>query len=550
MTGPGTTLRCGLQAAKILDGNLGAVTVGDVEVLRGLSYPVRNPDWGTFLTGTLSEETTESSYVRRFACRNSTFTGLFRVVLEPGRLVADVEMVFPGPARINRAGFTLLHPIRNVAGTPLTIHHPGGGVTETHFPALISPDQPARDIVGLRHSVGGVTVDIAMEGDVFEMEDQRNWSDASFKTYCRPLALPYPYPVAASEIIRQRVTLTLGEKPDMAAIRSLAVPVTVQMPQVLLAHEAGLSQAAALTTFPDLPVQVRVDSTTPDDDLKMIAIRHQIALELVFDDMPDLLALIGRIKAAGLHPDRVVALPRAFLKSYQPDAEWPTGAQPADAPAILRAAFPRALAGGGSLTNFTELNRCRPDPETVDFLSFGNTAIVHAADDLSVCQTLEALPDIFASAAAIAAGKPLHLGLVSIGMRCNPYGDKVAPNPQRVRCPMAMDDPRQDTGFAAAYAVTVLARAALAGVSSLALAMADGPLGARGPLASVLRQAARLSGRPVQVCEIDGCVSITSEDAGLMANWSAAPVRVPQAGGATLPPEAAIVWNAAGQAGA
>ena len=29
-------------------------------------------------------------------------------------------------------------------------------------------------------------------GETFEMEDQRNWTDASFKTYCTPLSLPYP----------------------------------------------------------------------------------------------------------------------------------------------------------------------------------------------------------------------------------------------------------------------------------------------------------------------------------------------------------------------
>ena len=34
------------------------------------------------------------------------------------------------------------------------------------------------------------------------MEDQRNWSDASFKTYSRPLALPFPYPVAAGEVLQ------------------------------------------------------------------------------------------------------------------------------------------------------------------------------------------------------------------------------------------------------------------------------------------------------------------------------------------------------------
>ena len=30
------------------------------------------------------------------------------------------------------------------------------------------------------------------------------------------------------------------------------------------------------------------------------------------------------------------------------------------------------------LTNFTEFNRCPPEPGTIDFATFGTTAIVHA----------------------------------------------------------------------------------------------------------------------------------------------------------------------------
>ena len=46
----------------------------------------------------------------------------------------------------------------------------------------------------ITHSVRpGVRAECRMEGDTFEMEDQRNWSDASYKTYVRPLALPWPY---------------------------------------------------------------------------------------------------------------------------------------------------------------------------------------------------------------------------------------------------------------------------------------------------------------------------------------------------------------------
>jgi len=530
-------LQSGGLVAIVQEAGLGAVTFSGVEVLRGLTFPVRNADWGTDLTETLSEETTATTHTRRFACRAGTFTGRLDVTLTDSRLVAEVELVFQVPARINRAGFTLLHPIKGVAGQPVALRHPDGTITDTELPALISPAQPARNIAGMAHVVQGVAVDIAMEGDVFEMEDQRNWSDASFKTYCRPLSLPFPYAVAAGEVVRQRIILSLagqGSGDDVSAVTA----VTARMPQVMLAHEAGLSTVAALAGFPGLPVQLRLARQMPDADLQALAGRGGLALEIVFDDLPDLDRQIARATAAGLQPVRAAALPRAYLKSHQPDGPWPTGAQPADALAPLRAAFPGAAVGSGSLTNFTELNRCRPDPETVDFVTFGNTAIVHAADDLSVWQTLETLPDILASAQAIAAGKPLHLGLVSIGMRCNPYGDRTAANPDRLRLPMAMDDPRQATGFAAGYAVAVLSAAARAGVASLALAMPDGPLGATGALAEIIRAAHALTGQQVAITDAGGVVVMRADDMVLLANCTAEPQHPP--GLPTLPPATAI----------
>jgi hypothetical protein len=515
-------LTAGPIRAELRDGGLGAVTFDGVEVLRGLTHPVRNADWGTHLTTLLSEAVGQNSVTRHFACRDGVFTGRFHVALTPEALRAEVEITFPEAARINRAGFTLLHPIRGVAGSALHLRHPGGETTDTVFPALVSPGQPARNIAGLRHVVAGIEVDIAFDGDVFEMEDQRNWSDASFKTYCRPLSLPRPYDVAAGTVVRQSVTLALRAVGGRAAVAAAAPTVAVRMPQVMLAHEPGLSDSAALAGFAGVPVQLRMERATPEGDLWAVA--GAAALEIVFDDLPDLAALIARAQAAGLRPARVAALPRAYLKSHQPEGPWPSGARPQDALALLRAGFPGAQVGGGSLTNFTELNRCRPDAAAVDFVTFGNTAIVHAADDLSVWQTIESLPDILATARAIAGEKPLHLGLISIGMRCNPYGDRVAPNPDGLRLPMAMDDPRQPSGFAAAYAVAALAAAAQAGVASLALAMPDGPLGAKGPLADVIRQATAMAGQMAHIRQSEGAVVIEAGDLGLAANGTTGPV--------------------------
>ena len=59
---------------------------------------------------------------------------------------------------------------------------------------------------------------LTMRGDIFEMEDQRNWSDASFKTYCTPLALPFPVEIDAGTAVTQEVCISLlGMPGDWAA---------------------------------------------------------------------------------------------------------------------------------------------------------------------------------------------------------------------------------------------------------------------------------------------------------------------------------------------
>ena len=48
--------------------------------------------------------------------------------------------------------------------------------------------------VHLREDAG---LRFAFEGELFELEDQRNWTDASFKTYPTPVALSDPRPMTA-----------------------------------------------------------------------------------------------------------------------------------------------------------------------------------------------------------------------------------------------------------------------------------------------------------------------------------------------------------------
>ena len=50
-----------------------------------------------------------------------------------------------------------------------------------------------------------VELELLFEGDLFEMEDQRNWTDASFKTYCTPAGarLPPSMPAPGSGFARR-----------------------------------------------------------------------------------------------------------------------------------------------------------------------------------------------------------------------------------------------------------------------------------------------------------------------------------------------------------
>lgn len=544
----------------LLEGDLRGLCFDGVEVLRRLSYPVRDPNWGTHPTETLAETIEESPdrviYEHRFRGRGGAFAGVFRaeVTLDGGsakdgaRLRAEVTLEAPVDLAVNRAGFTLLHPLRGVSGAPLRVRHADGRDEATVWPALISPSQPVFDIAGLSHEVGGVAIEIAMAGDVFEMEDQRNWSDASFKTYCRPLHLPLPFVLGPDAPVRQVVEIALSGRAKSTAAR--VAQRRARLPRVEMAVEPGLTALPRHPGLPDLPRLIRVGSDVSDEVLAGLGAGTDDALEIVLAEGADpdaaLRSLAARAATAGFRPCRVMALPVPYLKSHQPDGPWPAGPRPMDLITPLRAAFPAAAVGGGMLTNFTEFNRCRPDPALVDYVTWGGTAIVHAADDLSVLETLEALPEIFASGRALAGGRPLHLGLFSIGMRSNPYAVACLPNPGRERLAMVQDDPRQGTGFDAAFAVGVLAGAAAEGVASLALAMVDGPLGASGDLLRVIGWAAAQADAEVEV-ELGPVVAIRSAGGRLIANTTLEPRENPFGGG-LLAPASMVAEDNAGAA--
>jgi len=97
-------------------------------------------------------------------------------------------------------GFVVLHPV-GIAGQAVSIERVDGSVEQGRFPELIDPssdDGPARPDARGRP---GLRVTCRMEGDAYEMEDQRNLVRRFLQTYVR-LSRALAYRLAQGETLR------------------------------------------------------------------------------------------------------------------------------------------------------------------------------------------------------------------------------------------------------------------------------------------------------------------------------------------------------------
>ena len=408
-------------------------------------------------------------------------------------------------------------PSVSVAGAPVRVAHCDGTQHDAQFPLLIAPWQPFQDLRALTHWLGGWQITCRMEGDAFEMEDQRQWGDASYKTYVRPLARPWPYRIADGAGFDQAVRLhwqaaaaaetTLpcatasGIFPQTALVitaeearRALERPGDLAQvnPQRLLCHfDATRHGLAELQAFAAL--QAVYDAAY---DLELIA-RCDGDLDLEFSNHASDLA------TSGLKVSSIMLCPAADRQSTPPGSEWPPCPPLDEIYHAARNAFPGVALGGGMVSFFPELNRKRPPVQLLDFVSHGLCPIVHDASDAGVMQTLEAVAHITASARAIIGDRPYRLGPSTIAMRQNPYGARVIPNPAQRKVCMTDDDPRHRTVFGAAFTLGLAAALVGSGVEVWTPAGLYGPRGVMDwngrpyPLASLLAALAMRAGAEV-----------------------------------------------------
>ncbi|MBY5624119.1 hypothetical protein [Rhizobium leguminosarum] len=543
---PPVRLRAGKLDADLINGNLRTIRYDGTEVLRAISYLVRDRDWGTYspeIADLKIEQGDDRFEVAYRACcvgpdDDTKLIVDVRITGSADRLDFEAEAIAPTGFETNRCGFCVLHPIVGVAGSPATVEHVDGQIVAARFPDVIEPWQPFKNMRAIIHEVmPDVQAECRMEGDTFEMEDQRNWSDASYKTYVRPLALPWPYEIPANRPVRQKTSLVIRDissstrhPPGMSggAIKLELGARTGTMPDigVIITPEEADATLSAKSVLTEIAPQELLFHFDPGAGHGVEALRRfaaiatvdrgrstlEIALPCKSVPASEAAEIARQMQLAEFRPDAIMISPSVDRQSTPPGSKWPECPPLDEVYTAARAAFPGIRIGGGMLSYFTELNRKRVPDGQLDFVSHCTNPIVHAADDLSVMQTLEALPFITRSVRAIYGDKPYRIGPSTIPMRQNPYGSRTMDNPVGARIPMANRDPRHNGRFAEAFALGYAIRVLDAGLECLTLSALSGPFGliagpaepteqgGRRPLFNTVRTLSRLAGASWQEC--------------------------------------------------
>jgi D-apionolactonase len=474
-------LRAGRLEVDFQDGDLRALRFGGRELVRRIYMAVRDVNWNTIageVSGLAVERGTDSFRVTYTSAHHSGPLQFRWTATLTGGADGTLELAMDGVAesdfRYNRIGFCLLHPIQGIAGRPYQAETPGGTVRGV-LPELI---EPQRLVDGFEAPVfpsfsslsidlgGGLAQAARFEGDLFEMEDQRNWTDGSFKTYGTPLSLGYPHQARAGQVFHQKITLKT-RLPEPAAA---GLPSAAELPGAGLPEARGLAGQGSAARPVELVIGEATGATLPQLGFGVGArSAPHFAERLAPLIAPRIAPLL-----APLHPDHLKTevhfkerawasalegaaafarqvgspLELALFLSSDPEGELESLAPlcaPLCAPTrvarvivfhedeaargctaakwlrLARARLAAALPGvpilGGTNGNFAQLNRDRPDSAALaafDGLSYTINPQVHAFDERSLVEAMDAQRDTVLTAHSFSGGTPVSISGVTL----------------------------------------------------------------------------------------------------------------------------------------
>ena len=466
-----TKLRAGDLDLIYENGFLRYIQLGDHEVLRMINHAIRDHNWNTIsfeITGEEIEKSDRSFSIKYTARAREDSVDFLWKCLITGDEDGTINFIIDGEAlsnfKRNRIGFTVLHPIRECTGQPVKIIHPDGSSEMNEFPVLISPHQPFFDIKGMEWSLGENRAVLEFKGDIFETEDQRNWIDESYKTYCTPLENPFPVDVKKGDKVRQEILLKTegksGVEPGDDQKFSFSIdPAPYPLPKIGIGQsteviDLSADQAEKLKkiSFDHYQIDLKLFDEHWKEQWERVkieadALNLPLELSLFFDEVDRELTLFSSIAGAGITS---VSMVNVFNKnSVATQEETITKVIPE-----LRKLFPEAEIGAGTNAFFTELNRDRPPTRDIDYLVYSINPQVHAFDNDSLVECIATVPYTIKTAKAFSNNKPVNISPITFKMRWNPN----ATGEETIREDQLPDavDPRQMSLFGASWVAGLL----------------------------------------------------------------------------------------------
>ncbi len=504
---PPVRLRAGPLRLDYDHGDLRRVTLGSRELIRRIHGAVRDARWGT-VPGAVVDESIECGvdsfrirYRREHREGDIDFAWNAEIT---GASDGTIRFVFDGVARstflANRVGLCVLHPIRECAGARAKGFALDGSVRSLSFPDLVSREQPIvgfEGLAGLAHEViSGVWAELRFEGGTFETEDQRNWIDASFKTYAPSLRLPFPVEMQKGTRVRQEVILRIVDDSGAIVIPArgddrsdpATVPVRIVVPEgpwaAIPALGLGCTGDLSPENFPDKGFMQALGLSHLRADVRLAGGEWGHRL------------LCNSLEAAvlGLPVELVVHVPESGAEGLAELRDWMASAP--GRPAPIRATRILVVSDGAKSTTTSALVAVReslgdlgvpigagtdgdlyefhlqPPATGADFLAWTMNPQVHATDTDSLMETPSGAAAQVGAMRARHPGARLAVTSISLRPRTAPCPSESAPSSASPGV-----DPRQTSLACAAWTVAMMAKLTPAGPESLTWFETSGWLG-------------------------------------------------------------------------
>lgn len=376
--------------------------------------------------------------------------------------------------RKNRAGFCVLHPL-TITNQECVIIHPDDSQSTPVFPELVAPENPFKNIKSMAWNASGISFSISFEGDTFETEDQRNWGDASFKTFCTPLDKPFPVELRKGEKVFQRITFKpvsklqpAKAKPSFISLHDTGVKSIIPALGIGASSEMSALPVTAVPMIRDLNLShYRIEIYPANENwvtlfsndyenAYSLGLPLEVALHLTDNYQEETEAFLLLCQQNKVKVKKVLLLQSHGLVTSQ---------RVIDLLPTFRQTLPKVSFGAGTNYNFNEINKNHFKAQDVDFIGFSIDPQEHAFDDLTILENIASQEYLVRSARSIYGhSMPIHISPLTLRKRFNPYATRASD--------LFIDealkaDPRQKENLAALWTFGSICHLTQAGARSL-----------------------------------------------------------------------------------